>query len=135
MFKKLKQLFKNIKWLCNIDVEDRFIKVNNYIESQSIKNTQNICNLKNIIDENFNINLDIHNQNDSLVSHVIVAGNFKGRDFIKIYTIHSKDFQDLVYSLNEREKFGEVKRVDIHSKFLEKEIKSHFNHTKNGWIL
>lgn len=135
MFKKLKQLFKNIKWLCNIDIEDRFIKVNNYIERQSIKNTQNICNLKNIIDENFNINLDVHNQNNSLVSHVIVAGNFKGRDFIKIYTIHSRDFQDLVNTLNEREKFGEVKRVDIHSKFLEKEIKSHFNHSKNGWIL
>lgn len=135
MFKKLKQLFKNIKWLCNVDVEYRFIKVNNYIESQSIENTQNIFNLKNIIDENFNINLDVDNQNDSLISHVIVAGSFKGRDFVKIYTIHSRDFQDLVNSLNQREKFGEIKRVDIHSKFLEKEIKSHFNHIKNGWIL
>jgi hypothetical protein len=28
MFKKLKQLFKNIKWLYNVDVEDRFIQLN-----------------------------------------------------------------------------------------------------------
>uniref|UniRef100_UPI004048839B hypothetical protein n=1 Tax=Aliarcobacter sp. TaxID=2321116 RepID=UPI004048839B len=135
MFEKLKQLFKNIKWLCNIDVEDRFIKLNSYINSQRIVNTQNICNLKDMIDENFNINLDIHTRGGSVSSQVIVAGNFKGRDLIKVYTIHARDFQDLVNTLNEREKFGEVKRVDIHSKFLEKEIKSHFNHTKNGWIL
>lgn len=135
MFKKLKQLFKNIKWLCNVDVEDRFIQLNTYINKQSIVNTQNICNLKDMIDENFNINLDIHTRDDSVSCQVIVAGNFKGRDLIKVYTIRARDFQDLVAHLNERERFGEVKRVDTHSKFLEKEIKAHFNHTKNGWIL
>jgi hypothetical protein len=70
-----------------------------------------------MIDENFNINLDIHTRDDSVSCQVIVAGNFKGRDLIKVYTIHVRDFQDLVYSLNEREKFGEIKRVDVHSKF------------------
>ena len=126
MFKKLKQLFKNISYLCNNDLA----KVENkqYIAN---KNTEygyitSIARLRSDIDKQFNIDLDIdikHNIN----ANVIITGIYRGEEYIKLYDLKPKDFNDLVEQLKIREKFGEIRNIDAIKGFPRKEFKAKFS--------
>ena len=126
MFEKLKQLFINISYLCNNDLA----KVENkqYIAN---KNTEygyrtSIAKLKSDIDKQFNIDLDIHH-NPNYQANVIVTGIYKNEEYIKLYQLNPKDFNDLVEQLKNREKFGEIRNIDVIKSFPKKEFKAKFS--------
>lgn len=127
MIKKLKQLFKNISYLCNNDLA----KVENkqYIAN---KNTEygyrtSIAKLKSDIDKQFNIDLDIDTR-PNINTNVIVTGIYQGEQYIKLYQLNPKDFNDLVEQLKIREKFGEIRNIDAIKSFPKKEFKARFNY-------
>ena len=127
MIKKLKQLFKNISYLCNNDLA----KVENkqYITN---KNTEygyitSIAKLKTDIDKQFNIDLDVHHK-PNCQANVIVTGIYKNEEYIKLYQLNPRDFNDLVEQLKIREKFGEIRNIDAIKSFPKKEFKARFNY-------
>ena len=125
--KKLKQLFKNIKYLLNNDLER--ISNSHHVEN---KNTEYECNylirkLKTDIDKQFNIDLDIHHKL-SYQANVIVTGIYRGEEYIKLYELKPRDFDDLVEQLRNREKFGEIRNIDAIKSFSKKEFKARFNY-------
>ena len=127
MIKKLKQLFKNISYLCNNDLA----KVENkqYIAN---KNTEygyitSIARLRSDIDKQFNIDLDVH-MKPNMNANVIITGIYRGEEYIKLYELKQKDFNDLVEQLRNREKFGEIRNIDAIRSFPKKEFKAKFNH-------
>ena len=126
MFEKLKQLFKNISYLCNNDLA----KVENkqYIAN---KNTEygyitSIARLRSDIDKQFNIDLDIH-MKPNMNANVIVTGIYRGEEYIKLYELKQKDFNDLVEQLKNREKFGEIRNIDAIKGFPSKEFRAKFS--------
>ncbi len=127
MIKKLKQLFKNISYLCNNDLA----KVENkqYIAN---KNTEygyitSIARLRSDIDKQFNIDLDVH-MKPNMNANVIITGIYRGEEYIKLYELKPRDFNDLVEQLRNREKFGEIRNIDAIRSFPKKEFKAKFNH-------
>lgn len=127
MFKKLKQLFKNISYLYNNDLA----KVEN-LQDLEAKNIKFECNylirkLKTDIDKQFNIDLDV-NYKPNTNANVIVTGIYKGEEYIKLYELNSRDFNDLVKQLKSREKFGEIRNIDAIGGFPKKEFKARFNY-------
>ena len=127
MIKKLKQLFKNISYLCNNDLA----KVEN-IQDLEIENTKFECSylikkLKSDIDKQFNIDLDIDTK-PNINTNVIVTGIYQGEQYIKLYELKPKDFNDLVEQLKNREKFGEIRNIDAIISFPKKEFKAKFNY-------
>lgn len=127
MIKKLKQLFKNISYLCNNDLA----KVENkqYIAN---KNTEygyrtSIAKLRTDIDKQFNIDLDIDIK-PNINANVIVTGIYRGEQYIKLYELNPRDFNDLVEQLKNREKFGEIRNIDAIKSFSKKELKARFNY-------
>lgn len=127
MIKKLKQLLKNISYLCNNDLA----KVENkqYIEN---KNTEYkyrtlIAKLRDDIDKQFNIDLDVHHK-PNCQANVIVTGIYKNKEYIKLYQLNPRDFNDLVEQLRNREKFGEIRNIDAIKGFPGKEFKAKFNY-------
>ena len=126
MIKKLKQLFKNISYLCNNDLA----KVENkqYIAN---KNTEygyrtSIAKLKSDIDKQFNIDLDIDTRLN-INTNVIVTGIYQGEQYIKLYQLNPRDFNDLIEQLKNREKFGEIRNIDAIKSFPKKEFKARFS--------
>ena len=126
MFKKLKQLFKNISYLCNNDLA----KVENkqYLAN---KNTEygyrtSIARLRSDIDKQFNIDLDIHHK-PNYQANVIITGIYRGEEYIKLYQLNPRDFNDLVEQLRNREKFGEIRNIDAIRSFQRKELKAKFS--------
>ena len=127
MFEKLKQLFINISYLCNNDLA----KVEN-LQNLEIKNTKFECNyfikkLKSDIDKQFNIDLDIDTK-PNINANVIVTGIYKGEQYIKLYELKHRDFNDLVEQLKIREKFGEIRNIDAIKSFPKKEFRARFNY-------
>lgn len=127
MIKKLKQLFNNISYLCNNDLS----KVEN-LQDLEIKNNKFECNylirkLKTDIDKQFNIDLDVHHK-PNCQANVIVTGIYKGEEYIKLYELNPRDFNDLVEQLKNREKFGEIRNIDAIRGFPKKEFKARFNY-------
>ena len=127
MLKKLKQLFRNISYLCNNDLA----KVENkqYIAN---KNTEygyitSIARLRSDIDKQFNIDLDVH-MKPNMNANVIVTGIYRGEEYIKLYELKPRDFNDLVEQLRNREKFGEIRNIDAIKSFPKKEFKARFNY-------
>ena len=127
MFKKLKQLFKNISYLCNNDLA----KVENkqYIAN---KNTEygyitSIARLRSDIDKQFSIDLDVH-MKPNINANVIITGIYRGEEYIKLYDLKPRDFNDLVEQLRNREKFGEIRNIDAIRSFPKKEFKAKFNY-------
>ena len=127
MFEKLKQLFKNISYLCNNDLA----KVENELYLSDKKTEQNcdylIRKLRTDIDEQFSIDLDVH-MKPNMNANVIVTGIYRGEEYIKLYDLNPKDFNDLVEQLRNREKFGEIRNIDAIRSFPKKEFKAKFNH-------
>lgn len=126
MIKKLKQLFKNISYLCNNDLA----KVENkqYIAN---KNTEygyrtSIARLRSDIDKQFNIDLDIDIK-PNINANVIITGIYRGEEYIKLYDLNPKDFNDLVEQLKIKEKFGEIRNIDAIRSFPKKEFKAKFS--------
>ena len=126
MIKKLKQLFKNISYLCNNDLA----KVENkqYIAN---KNTEygyrtSIARLRSDIDKQFNIDLDIDIKTN-INANVIITGIYRGEEYIKLYDLNPKDFNDLVEQLKIKEKFGEIRNIDAIRSFPKKEFKAKFS--------
>ena len=127
MIKKLKQLFKNISYLCNNDlakVENRQYIANKNTEYGYITS---IARLRSDIDKQFNIDLDIHTK-PNINANVIITGIYRGEEYIKLYELKPKDFNDLVEQLKSREKFGEIRNIDTIRSFPKKEFKAKFNH-------
>ena len=126
MFKKLKQLFKNISYLCNNDLA----KVENELYLSDKKTEQNcdylIRKLRTDIDEQFSIDLDVH-MKPNMNANVIVTGIYRGEEYIKLYELKQKDFNDLVEQLKIREKFGEIRNIDAIRSFPKKEFKAKFS--------
>ena len=127
MIKKLKQLFKNISYLCNNDLA----KVENELYLSDKKTEQNcdylIRKLRTDIDEQFSIDLDVH-MKPNMNANVIVTGIYRGEEYIKLYDLKPKDFNDLVEQLKNREKFGEIRNIDAIKSFPKKEFKARFNY-------
>ena len=127
MFEKLKQLFKNISYLCNNDLA----KVENELYLSDKKTEQNcdylIRKLKTDIDKQFNIDLDI-DMKPNMNANVIITGIYRGEEYIKLYELKPKDFNDLVEQLKIREKFGEIRNIDAIKSFPKKEFKARFNY-------
>ena len=127
MIKKLKQLFKNISYLCNNDLA----KVENELYLSDKKTEQNcdylIRKLRTDIDEQFNIDLDVH-MKPNMNANVIITGIYRGEEYIKLYELKQKDFNDLVEQLRNREKFGEIRNIDAIRSFPKKEFKAKFNY-------
>lgn len=126
MIKKLKQLFKNISYLCKNDLT----KIEN-IQDLKIENTKFECSylikkLKSDIDKQFNIDLDIDTK-PNINTNVIVTGIYQGGQYIKLYQLNPKDFNDLVEQLKIREKFGEIRNIDAINSFPKKEFKARFS--------
>ena len=126
MFEKLKQLFKNISYLCNNDLA----KVEN-LQNLEIKNTKFECSyliekLRSDIDKQFNIDLDIDIKTN-INANVIITGIYRGEEYIKLYDLKQKDFNDLVEQLRNREKFGEIRNIDAIRSFPRKEFKAKFS--------
>lgn len=126
MIKKLKQLFKNISYLCNNDLA----KVENELYLSDKKTEQNcdylIRKLRTDIDEQFSIDLDVH-MKPNMNANVIVTGIYRGEEYIKLYDLKQKDFNDLVEQLRNREKFGEIRNIDAVRSFPKKEFKAKFS--------
>lgn len=127
MFKKLKQLLKNISYLCNNDLA----KIEN-IQDLEIENTKFECDylirkLRTDIDKQFNIDLDIDIK-PNINANVIITGIYRGEEYIKLYELKPKDFNDLVEQLKSREKFGEIRNIDAIKSFPKKEFKARFNY-------
>lgn len=127
MLKKLKQLFKNISYLCKNDLT----KIEN-IQDLEIENTKFECSylikkLKSDIDKQFNIDLDIYTRHN-INTNVIVTGIYQGEQYIKLYQLEPRDFNDLVEQLKIREKFGEIRNIDATKSFPKKEFKARFNY-------
>lgn len=127
MFEKLKQLFKNISYLCKNDLT----KIEN-IQDLKIENTKFECSylikkLKSDIDKQFNIDLEIDTK-PNINTNVIVTGIYQGEQYIKLYQLNPKDFNDLVEQLKIREKFGEIRNIDAIKSFPKKEFKARFNY-------
>ena len=127
MFEKLKQLFINISYLCNNDLA----KVENK-QHIANKNTEFECSylirkLKTDIGKQFNIDLDIHHK-PNYQANVIVTGIYKNEEYIKLYELNPKDFNDLVEQLKNIEKFGEIRNIDAIKSFPKKEFKARFNY-------
>ena len=127
MFEKLKQLFKNISYLCNNDLA----KVENrqYIAN---KNTEQNCEyfiakLREDINKQFNIDIDIDIK-PNINANVIITGIYRGEEYIKLYDLNPRDFNDLVEQLKNREKFGEIRNIDAIKGFSKKEFKARFNY-------
>ena len=127
MFEKLKQLFKNISYLCNNDLT----KVENELYLSDKKTEQNcdylIRKLRTDIDEQFSIDLDVH-MKPNMNANVIVTGIYRGEEYIKLYELKPRDFNDLVEQLKIREKFGEIRNIDAIRSFPKKEFKARFNY-------
>ena len=127
MSEKLKQLFKNISYLCNNDLA----KVENELYLSDKKTEQNcdylIRKLRTDIDEQFSIDLDVH-MKPNINANVIVTGIYRGEEYIKLYELKPRDFNDLVEQLRNREKFGEIRNIDAIRSFPKKEFKAKFNH-------
>ena len=127
MIKKLKQLFKNISYLCNNDLA----KVENELYLSDKKTEQNcdylIRKLRSDIDKQFNIDLDVH-MKPNMNANVIVTGIYRGEEYIKLYDLKPRDFNDLVEQLKNREKFGEIRNIDAIRSFPKKEFKAKFNY-------
>lgn len=126
MIKKLKQLFKNISYLCKNDLT----KIEN-IQDLEIENTKLECSylikkLRSDIDKQFNIDLDIDIK-PNINANVIVTGIYQGEQYIKLYDLKQKDFNDLVEQLKNREKFGEIRNIDAIRSFPRKEFKAKFS--------
>ena len=126
MIKKLKQLFKNISYLFNNDLA----KVENkqYIAN---KNTEygyrtSIARLRSDIDKQFNIDLDIDIKTN-INANLIITGIYRGEEYIKLYDLNPKDFNDLVEQLKIKEKFGEIRNIDAIRSFPKKEFKAKFS--------
>ena len=127
MIKKLKQLFKNISYLCNNDlakVENRQYIANKNTEYGYITS---IARLRSDIDKQFNIDLDIDIKTN-MNANVIVTGIYRGEEYIKLYELKPRDFNDLVEQLKNREKFGEIRNIDAIKGFPKKEFKARFNY-------
>ena len=127
MLKKLKQLFKNISYLCNNDLA----KVENK-QHIANKNTEygyitSIAKLRTDIDKQFNIDLDIDIK-PNINANVIITGIYRGEEYIKLYELKPRDFNDLVEQLKNREKFGEIRNIDAIKSFPKKEFKARFNY-------
>ena len=126
MIKKLKQLFKNISYLCNNDLA----KVENELYLSDKKTEQNcdylIRKLRSDIDKQFNIDLDVH-MKPNINANVIVTGIYRGEEYIKLYELKPRDFNDLVEQLRNREKFGEIRNIDAIKGFPSKEFKAKFS--------
>lgn len=127
MIKKLKQLFKNISYLCNNDLA----KIEN-IQDLEIENTKFECSylikkLKSDIDKQFNIDLYIDTK-PNINTNVIVTGIYQNEEYIKLYQLKPRDFNDLVEQLKSREKFGEIRNIDTVKSFPKKEFKARFNY-------
>ena len=127
MFEKLKQLFKNISYLCNNDLA----KVENELYLSDKKTEQNcdylIRKLRTDIDEQFSIDLDVH-MKPNINANVIITGIYRGEEYIKLYELKPRDFNDLVEQLKNREKFGETRNIDAIRSFPKKEFKAKFNY-------
>lgn len=126
MIKKLKQLFNNISYLLNNDLA----KVENLqdLEAKNIKFECSyfIAKLRDDIDKQFNIDLDINNK-PNYQANVIVTGIYKNEEYIKIYQLNPRDFNDLVEQLRSREKFGEIRNIDATRSFPKKEFRDKFD--------
>ena len=127
MLKKLKQLFKNISYLCKNDLT----KIEN-IQDLEIENTKFECSylikkLKSDIDKQFNIDLDIDIK-PNINANVIITGIYRGKEYIKLYDLKPEDFNDLAEQLKNREKFGEIRNIDAIISFPKKEFKARFNY-------
>ena len=127
MFEKLKQLFKNISYLCNNDLA----KVENELYLSDKKTEQNcdylIRKLRSDIDKQFSIDLDVH-MKPNVNANVIITGIYRGEEYIKLYELKPRDFNDLVEQLKNREKFGEIRNIDAIRSFPKKEFKAKFNY-------
>lgn len=126
MIKKLKQLFKNISYLCNNDLAKIENKQDLKIENTKFECSYLIKKLKTDIDKQFNIDLDIDTR-PNINTNVIVTGTYKGEQYIKLYQLNPKDFNDLVEQLKIREKFGEIRNIDVIKSFPKKEFKAKFS--------
>ena len=126
MIKKLKQLFKNISYLCNNDLA----KVENELYLSDKKTEQNcdylIRKLRTDIDEQFSIDLDVH-MKPNINANVIVTGIYRGEEYIKLYDLNPRDFNDLVEQLRNGEKLGEIRNIDAIKSFPKKEFKAKFS--------
>ena len=127
MIKKLKQLFKNISYLCNNDLAKVENKQYNANKNTEFECTYLIEKLRDDINKQFNIDLDIQHKPKYNVN-VIVTGIYRGEQYIKLYEFEPKDFNDLVEQLRNREKFGEIRNIDAIRGFRKQEFKAKFNY-------
>ena len=75
--------------------------------------------LREDIDKCFNIDIDIHQKEPSTI---VVSGLYKGRDYVKIYKLHLKDFRAFVDDLKQREKFGNIHTIDSFDQSIKREL-------------
>lgn len=70
---------------------------------------RNMKTLEKLVRDRTEVAADINYRGPS---SVIVVGRYKGADFIETYTLHDRDFHDLVSELRGKEQFGTVRTVD-----------------------
>lgn len=97
---------------------------------QTKKTEQNcdylIRKLRTDIDEQFSIDLDV-NHKPNYQANVIVTGMYKNEEYVKLYELKPRDFNDLVEQLKSREKFGEIRNIDATRGFPRQEFKAKFD--------
>ena len=52
----------------------------------------------------------------------------ENKQYIKLYELKPRDFNDLVEQLKIREKFGEIRNIDAIKSFPKKEFRARFNY-------
>ena len=125
MIKNIKRLWMNIKYLCKNDLQQIRDIQDLRVKHIKIGVESLLRKFKEDIDKQFNIDLDVHHK-PNYHSNVIVTGIYRNEEYIKIYSLKPRDFNDLVEQLKNREKFGEIRSIDATRGFPRQEFKAKF---------
>lgn len=68
--------------------------------------TQDVLNL---IKERTDVHCDLHYRGDDVV---ICIGRFRGRDFVSVYNLHSRDFEHTVQHLRDLNRSANIRKID-----------------------
>lgn len=123
MRNKIKNFWSNLKYLFTKDLQKErdkdidFLKLE--IQRYNSSTLKSVNMLRKDINKCFNIDIDIHQKEPSTI---IVSGVYKGRDYVKIYKLKSKDFMSFVDDLKQREKFGNIHTIDSFNRSVKKEL-------------
>ena len=129
MKNKIKNFWSNLRYLFTKDLQKERDKDIDFLKSEiqryNSSTLRSVNTLREDIDKCFNIDIDIHQKEPSTV---VVSGLYKGRDYVKIYKLHLKDFISFVDDLKQREKFGNISTIDSFDQSVKRELKYRWKH-------